>query len=361
MLFEVFFRIVIVTELIAAGIIIHGFTLDYFPLLLFAFLMGIIFLANWVVRTGSPSTLYRLLVGGLLGLLAAWIGIVLLNIVRVPAVAAAVTPQTTVAYATIGGIFFLVCVSVSIDRGFRQVLAKTIFRYTAYDPDSVVHTLALILIIVMLQIAYGNFILDGGLQGIATDVAAERQVVEATGTPDYAGFLENLGYYILLSCLGVGLFVRRGIRATLQRLGVRFPGIGEWAAGIGFGLAMYTYLTIFSVVLYTLLPQPTYQSLWGVSIMTDDTLLYGFLMAFSAGVGEELIFRGALQPIFGVWLTSIVFVIIHTNYTFTLSWVIIGVHALIFAWLRQRANTTTAMMAHFTYNFMPYLLMAWLA
>ncbi len=349
-----FFYMVIVTKLILSNTIICGFIVDSFTLFFYTFLFGIIFLANVAVRIGSTNTLYRLLVGSLLLLMALWIGRILFDTGRIPA-------QMAVAYATISSVFFLACVSASIDSGFRQVLAKTLFRHTGYNPASIVHTLALILITAGVIVVYGTFVLNGGLQGMAANVAAERQAVEAAGTADYAGFIEILGIYIVLSLLGVGLFVRRGIRATLQRLGVRFPGIGEWTAGIGFGLAMYVYVVILSVILNVILPPSVNQGLWGVSTQTDDTLLYGFLMAFSAGVGEELVFRGALQPIFGVWLTSLVFVIVHTNYTFTLSWVIIGIHALIFAWLRQRANTTTAMIAHFTYNFMPYLLMAWLA
>ncbi|MEO6798876.1 MAG: CPBP family intramembrane glutamic endopeptidase [Rhodanobacter sp.] len=34
-------------------------------------------------------------------------------------------------------------------------------------------------------------------------------------------------------------------------------------------------------------------------------------MALAAGVGEELLFRGALQPVLGIWLTSVAFVLVH--------------------------------------------------
>lgn len=35
------------------------------------------------------------------------------------------------------------------------------------------------------------------------------------------------------------------------------------------------------------------------------------LLSFCAGFGEELLFRGALQPLMGLWTTAIVFVAIH--------------------------------------------------
>ncbi len=36
-------------------------------------------------------------------------------------------------------------------------------------------------------------------------------------------------------------------------------------------------------------------------------------MAIAAGLGEELLFRGALQPLLGVWVTSILFVLAHVR------------------------------------------------
>lgn len=36
-------------------------------------------------------------------------------------------------------------------------------------------------------------------------------------------------------------------------------------------------------------------------------------IALAAGVGEELLFRGALQPLLGVWTTSGIFVLAHTR------------------------------------------------
>ena len=36
-------------------------------------------------------------------------------------------------------------------------------------------------------------------------------------------------------------------------------------------------------------------------------------IALAAGFGEELLFRGALQPVLGVWATSLLFVLAHTK------------------------------------------------
>lgn len=36
-----------------------------------------------------------------------------------------------------------------------------------------------------------------------------------------------------------------------------------------------------------------------------------YFLSFCAGFGEELLFRGALQPLAGIWITAIIFVAIH--------------------------------------------------
>jgi membrane protease YdiL (CAAX protease family) len=38
---------------------------------------------------------------------------------------------------------------------------------------------------------------------------------------------------------------------------------------------------------------------------------YAVFYSFCAGVGEELLFRGGLQPYLGIWLTSIIFIGLH--------------------------------------------------
>jgi membrane protease YdiL (CAAX protease family) len=82
-----------------------------------------------------------------------------------------------------------------------------------------------------------------------------------------------------------------------------------------------------------------------------ETLSTAFWVAFTAAIGEEIAFRGALQPIFGNWLTSAVFALTHTQYAFTPALGIIFVVSLGFGWARQRYNTTVAIVAHFVYNF----------
>jgi membrane protease YdiL (CAAX protease family) len=78
-----------------------------------------------------------------------------------------------------------------------------------------------------------------------------------------------------------------------------------------------------------------------------------FLLAATAAVGEEIAFRGALQPVLGFLPTAIIFAMTHIQYTLTPAWLIIFGVALAFGWIRKHYNTTVSILTHFLYNFIP--------
>ncbi len=75
-----------------------------------------------------------------------------------------------------------------------------------------------------------------------------------------------------------------------------------------------------------------------------------------AGVGEELLFRGTLQPVLGIWLTSLIFAGLHGYFKFNSLWHIlfglimfclsVGL-GLLYEW----AGLIAAMTAHAVYDF----------
>jgi len=82
-----------------------------------------------------------------------------------------------------------------------------------------------------------------------------------------------------------------------------------------------------------------------------DTVWEWFLLAAAAGLGEELLFRGALQPIFGILPTSLIFAVSHVQYGLTPATVAIFLLAVILGIIRKRSNTTVAILVHAGYNF----------
>src|SRR5690606_22175089 len=88
-----------------------------------------------------------------------------------------------------------------------------------------------------------------------------------------------------------------------------------------------------------------------------NTVGLAFTLAATAAIGEEIAFRGALQPIFGFWATALIFAISHVQYTLTPASLLIFFVAIALGWVRKQFNTTTAILVHFLYNFVPLLLL----
>lgn len=85
-----------------------------------------------------------------------------------------------------------------------------------------------------------------------------------------------------------------------------------------------------------------------------NTALVIFL-SVSAGVGEEIFFRGALQPIFGIWVTSIFFVAIHGYFSFkdvkiNIFAIMLTLFIALLGWASQNYSIWLAISAHFSYD-----------
>lgn len=78
-------------------------------------------------------------------------------------------------------------------------------------------------------------------------------------------------------------------------------------------------------------------------------------LSFFAGTGEELLFRGAIQPLLGIWVTSLIFVGLHGYFKFkSMGHLIFG--GIMFGlsvglgYLFEYAGLVAAMCAHATYD-----------
>ena len=74
------------------------------------------------------------------------------------------------------------------------------------------------------------------------------------------------------------------------------------------------------------------------------------LIGVGAGLGEETLFRGAVQPVFGIPATSILFASMHVQYGPSLLLGYIFVLSVGLGLLRRYFNTTTSFLAHAGYN-----------
>ncbi len=162
----------------------------------------------------------------------------------------------------------------------------------------------------------------------------------------------------LLALAGTGLGITRSWQEAVQRLGLAWPRWSDWRAALIGTTALVVMQSALGAAWMAVAPE----SLERVNRITT-TLLGEFfnptgaiIIGLSAGISEELVFRGALQPRFGLLITSMLFASVHLQYAFSFALVIVFILALGLGYLRQRYNTTTAIIVHVLYNALLILL-----
>lgn len=272
--------------------------------------------------------------------------------------ASAVPIDTTVAMifflVTCGAVFLLVRFinSLSLRESFSQLIHR-VSSTAAYKPESQVHTLAVALMFLAVTNTVSTFILLGGIEGVA-DSFADQSL-------DFMSFLFDATIYVTLSFLGVGLYIRRTLPQAMKRLGLAVPDNHQMAMGILSGIGLYILFIVMALIWGTVSSQ---DAIAGQTVAAEElfnqvsgSLLTGFALALFSAIGEEILFRGALQPIFGIWLTTVFFASIHIQYVLTPAVIIIFIIGYGLGLVRQRWGTVPAILAHFVYNFIPFILL----
>jgi membrane protease YdiL (CAAX protease family) len=233
---------------------------------------------------------------------------------------------------------------VSLVTPFRRLLAG----YLHVNPDSPVHTTAIVFLL------YFTMASLGALLGAGPWLSKSLELVSASTW----WIVSGQAVFLLLALSGAGLGTRRGLGQTLQRLGLgrlspRFLGVAALTV-----LAFLALDYVTTMLWYHVWPS-SYQS-----VMTSAQRLYArfatplgaLTLGLAAGIGEETLFRGALQPVFRVPLTALVFTLGHIQYGLSPATAEILLIGLALGWLRNRTNTTTCMVVHIAYNLLDLLI-----
>jgi len=305
--------------------------------------LGLTVLAN----LGEQNKGLRFLTYALLVLLdLALLGGGLLAMI-VPLLTADLPPLPSANYGGLAVILWLTAVlgALPLIPAVRRGLAHRL----EIEPTSCVHTTALVFAVYFAGLTLAQLALIGDLSKL-TSVEARLSVLDMLATTFPLA---------LMALAGVGFLMRRDLRATLERIGLRRMTAGQWGLVI---LVILLFLAFDYTVLWV------WQQLWpGSHALVGDitTNLFSDLakplaalaVGLSAGIGEELLFRGALQPRFGLVLTSLLFAIGHAHYGLSPATVEIFVVGLVLGLVRLRTNTTTCVVVHAGYDFVNLLLL----
>jgi hypothetical protein len=167
---------------------------------------------------------------------------------------------------------------------------------------------------------------------------------------DMRQMLSSVIGMVVLAFAAVGLWVRRDVPATLRRLGLGplRPVHALWVVlGIGFLYALNTGSEALQREWFP--EQWEHDQRMNQLLAGGITLAGALLLGVSAGVGEELAMRGALQPRLGLTLTSICFAALHVHYSW-FGMATIAVLGAVLGLIRLRTNTTVAILVHSLYD-----------
>jgi hypothetical protein len=174
----------------------------------------------------------------------------------------------------------------------------------------------------------------------------------STGRPlvDVGSLVSQLVGEVALAAAAVGLWVARDGNAMRERLGLTaMRGRHVVVALVGLGLVIAVNSGMEAI------EHARFPALWaadqemGRLIAGELNVAASILLGVSAGVGEEVLVRGALQPRAGLFWASLLFTAGHVQYTWfgMITILLLGVALGI---VRARANTTTAIVVHALYD-----------
>ncbi len=163
--------------------------------------------------------------------------------------------------------------------------------------------------------------------------------------------------FLAIALLGVGVGVRRNLRETLHRLGygpVSLKQLSIVVLFIGGALA----LSVAADALFARLQPDVYRKVGEISdilfnhkgLSPISAVLFAVLVGVGAGLGEETLFRGAVQPVLGIPVTSVLFASMHVQYGPSLLLVYVFLLSVGLGLLRKHVSTTASFLAHAGYN-----------
>jgi membrane protease YdiL (CAAX protease family) len=214
-------------------------------------------------------------------------------------------------------------------------------RVQPIDPDSPVHALALTLTVIL-------FGLDAAVISFTDVLGSVSNQPALTIAELVAGQLP----FLVLALVGVGLFTRRGLPASLTRLGVVVPPWWHVALAVAAAGAFFAFSLGMDALSHALTPE--------IAGRVDSTTQHVFgqltgplgiaAVALVPGICEEVLFRGALQPRVGLLVTALLFTSVHTEYGLSLDTLAVFTIALGLGLVRKYTSTTGSASCHVAYN-----------
>ncbi|TVR72491.1 MAG: CPBP family intramembrane metalloprotease [Sphaerobacteraceae bacterium] len=235
-------------------------------------------------------------------------------------------------------------VGLALIPQFRQLLA----RVTPIKPTSMPDMVGLVFILVIPVVMI--FTIDATF----SDANGETEF----GTVDNFALVAQTVLLVAIAFFAVGGAINRDFSSVRDRLGLHMPTMRQVVISVALVVPLLIISAIGAVLTDLFQPGFTDEIDDIVGEVTADLINVqgAILIGLSAGIGEEVLFRGAMQPTFGIVITSLVFMLIHVQYGFSFILLSLFATSVVFGIQRIKMNTTCCIITHATYNFVVVML-----
>lgn len=170
----------------------------------------------------------------------------------------------------------------------------------------------------------------------------------------------GLGLVALALC-GVGIFVTRKPKEAFARVGWLKPTLPQVGLALGLIVVTFTYDYVWSLYTHHMegnlaAKLSTYNAgtfTAGAGGAVGPSLILALFTGICAGVGEETLIRGALQPAFGILPAAILHGLLHGQFSHAPVYLaqVAGWSAMM-GIVKRYTNTTTTIICHSGFNFL---------
>ena len=163
--------------------------------------------------------------------------------------------------------------------------------------------------------------------------------------------LAQEGFFLVYALIGLGLGLDRTWPEVRSRLGLDGWRWRDVWAGLGGTVVMLIASTLMAAGLGLFFSDAVEEAAVFNRVVVSQLpgVMGVVIMGAATGIGEEVLFRGAIQPLLGVWVTSLLFAGIHLQY-FSPVIVVAFMLGVILGWMRLRWGLMASIWAHSMYN-----------
>lgn len=164
--------------------------------------------------------------------------------------------------------------------------------------------------------------------------------------------------FVLLGFLAVGAGMTRSWRDAVDRLGLERLTTRQVVLSVGLVVLCFAITILAGALTHLLQPSLSNEIQKNLKGMVSgvSSVPGALAIGISAGVGEEILFRGAIQPRYGTVFASLIWAIFHIQYGLSIVSLGIFVVGILFGLERRYLNTTASMITHIVYDVLAVLL-----